>query len=58
MGVYGPHTQVKCLFNAFISGTCKKNILIYSQMRFQPHSLTAIGLKSGKKSIKWVSVAF
>ena len=55
----GPHTQVRCLFKAFISGTFNKNVLIYSQMRFQlhqSHSLTAIGLKSGKKSIKWVSV--
>ena len=59
MGVYGPHTQVRCLFKALIFGTCNKNILIYSQMRFQLyllHSLTAIGLKIGKKSINWVSV--
>ena len=35
MGVYGPHTQVKCLLKAFIFGTCKKNIIIYSQMGFQ-----------------------
>ena len=59
MGVYGPHTQVRCLFKALIFGTCNKNILIYSQMRFQLyllHSLTAIGLKSGKESINWVSV--
>ena len=51
--------QVKCLFKALIFGTCKKNILIYSHMRFQryqSHSMTAIGLKSGKKSINWVSV--
>ena len=51
MGVYGPHTQVRCLFKAFISGTYKKNILIYFQMRFQlyqSHSLTAIDLKVAK----------
>ena len=37
----------------------KKNILIYSQMRFQlyqAHIMTVIGLKSGKKSINWGSV--
>ena len=28
VGVYGPHTLVKCLFKALISGTCKKNMLI------------------------------
>ena len=59
VGVYGPATQVKCLFYALIFYTCKKNILIYSQMRFQlsqSHSLTAKGLKSGKKSRNWVSV--
>ena len=41
MGVYGPHTKVKCLLKALIFGTCKKNIT-YSQMRFQlyqSHSL-------------------
>ena len=51
--------QVKCLFKALIFGTCKKNILIYSHMRFQlyqSHSRIAIGLKSGKKSINWISV--
>ena len=60
MGVYGPHTQIKWLLKALIFHTCKKNILIYSQMRFllyQSHSLTATGLKSGRKSINWVSVA-
>ena len=59
MGVYGPHTQVKCLLKAFISGTCKNNIMIYSQMRFQlyqSHSLTVTGLKSGKKAKYRVSV--
>ena len=41
--------------------TCKKNILIYFQMRFQlyqSHCLTAAGLKIGKKSINWVSQHF
>ena len=55
MGGYGPHTQVKCL----ISGTCKKNIITYSQMRFQLyqlHSLTVTALKNDKKSKYWVSV--
>ena len=59
MGVYGPHTQVQCLLKAFIYGTCKKNIIIYSQMGFQlyqSHSLTVMGLKSGKKSKYWASV--
>ena len=59
MGVYGPHTQIKCLLKAFNFGTCKKNIIIYSQMGFQlyqSHSLTVTGLKSGKKSKYWVSV--
>ena len=53
VGVYGPHTQG--IFKAFIFGTCTKNILIYSQMRFelhQTHSMTAIGLESGKKANK------
>ena len=53
MGVKGPHTQVKCLLEALIFGTCKKNIIMYSQMRFQlyqSHSLTVTGLKIGKKS--------
>ena len=57
MGVYGPHTQFKCLLEAMIFGTCKKNIIMYSQMRFQPyqsHSLTVTGLKGGKKSKYWV----
>ena len=51
MGVYGPHTQFKCLLEAMIFGTCKKNIIMYSQMRFQPyqsHSLTVQGLKVAK----------
>ena len=59
MGVCGPHTQVKCLLKAFIFGTCKKNIIIYSQMRFnldERHSLKATVLESGKKCINWVSV--
>ena len=59
MGVYGPHTKVKCLFKALVFHTCEKNIIIYSQMRFQlyqSHRLIAIGLQSGKKSINWVSV--
>ena len=37
----------------------KKNILIYSQMRFQlypSHIMIVIWFKSGKESIKWVSV--
>ena len=53
MGVYGPHTKVKCLYKALIFIICKKNILMYSQMRFQlyqSHSLTAIGLKDVKSS--------
>ena len=53
MGVYGPHTQVKCLlFKAPIFSTCKKNTLIHSQIRiqlYQSYSLTDIGLKNGKK---------
>ena len=60
MTVYCPHTQVKCLFKALIFLTCKKNIIIYSQMRFQlyhSHHLTALGFQFGKKSINWVSVA-
>ena len=59
MGVYGPHTQFKCLLEAMIFGTCKKNIIMYSQMRFQPyqsHSLTVTGLKGGKKSKYWVLI--
>ena len=59
MDVYGPHRQIKHLFKALIFLTCKKNIIIYSQMRFQlyqSHRLTAIGLQTGKKSINWVSV--
>ena len=59
MGVNGPHTQVKRLFKALIFLTCKQNIIICSQMRFQlyqSHHLTAIGLQSGKKSTNWVSV--
>ena len=46
VSAYGPHTQVKCLLKALIFGTCKKNIIIYSQIKFQlyqPHSLTATG---------------
>ena len=37
----------------------KNNILIYSQMRFQlyqAHTVTVLGLKSGKMSINWRSV--
>ena len=59
MGVYGLHTQVKHLFKALIFLTCKQNIIIYSQMRFQlyqSHRLIAIGLQCVKKSINWVSV--
>ena len=59
MGIYGPQIQVKCLFEALIFHTCKKNIFIYSQMRFQiyqSHCLTATGLKSGKKSMNLVSM--
>ena len=51
VGVYDHHTHIKYLFKALIFGTCKKNILIYSYMRFQlckSHSLTAIGLKLAK----------
>ena len=57
VGVKGPHTQVKCPLEALIFGTCKKNIIMYSQMRFQlyqSHSLTVTGLKIGKKSKYWV----
>ena len=59
MGVYSSHTQVKHLFKALIFLTCKQNIIIYFQMRFQLyqlHRLTAIGLQSGKTSINWVSM--
>ena len=59
VGVYCPRTQIKCLFKGLVFGTCKKNILIYSQMKFQlyqSHSMTTIGLKSRKKSINSVSV--
>ena len=59
MGSYGCHTQVKCVFKALISGTCKKNIITYSKVRFQLYqlqSLKAIGLKNGKMSKYWVSV--
>ena len=59
VGVYGPHTQVKCLPKAFIFCTCKKNIIVYFQIGFQlyqSHSLTVTGLKSCKKSKYWVSV--
>ena len=59
MGIYGPQTQVKHLLKALIFLTCKQNLIIYSQMRFQlyqSHRLTAIGLQSAKKSINWVSV--
>ena len=55
------HTHVKCLFKALLFHTCKMNILIYSQMRFQLFqslSLTVIGLKSCKKSINKVSGGF
>ena len=59
VSVYGPHTQDKCLLKALIFGTFKKNIIMYSQLRFQLyqlHSLTVTGLKSGKISKYWVSV--
>ena len=59
MGVYGPYPQVKRLFKALLFLTCKQNIIIYSQMRFQLcqfHRLTAIGLQSDKQSLNWVSV--
>ena len=45
--------------NSWFLAHGKRNILMYSQMRFQlyqVHILTVIGLKSGKKSINWVSV--
>ena len=51
MGVYGPHTQVKCLPKVLIFDTSKKNIIIYSQMKFQfylSHSLTPTGLQVAK----------
>ena len=54
LGVNGPHIQVKCLFKALIFGTFRKNIYIYSHMRFNLyilHSLTAIGLKSSKSPL-------
>ena len=57
--VYDPHTQVKCLLKALIFGTCRKDIIMHSQMGFQlhqSHSLTVTGLKGGKKSKYWVSV--
>ena len=59
VSVYGPHTQVKCLPKALIFGTCRKDIIMHSQMGFQlhqSHSLTVTGLKGGKKSKYWVSV--
>ena len=49
VGIYGPHTQVKCLLKALIFGTYINNILISSQIGFelyQSHSLTVTGLKS------------
>ena len=52
VGIYGPHTQVKCLLKALIFGTYKNNILISSQIGFelyQSHSLTVTGLKSKQK---------
>ena len=52
--VYDPHTQVKGLLKALIFGTCKTNMIIYSQMRFQLYqslSLIDTGLKSGKNPI-------
>ena len=51
VGIYGPHTQVKCLLKALIFGTYKNNILISSQIGFelyQSHSLTVTGLKVAK----------
>ena len=57
VGIYGPHTQVKCLLKALIFGTYINNILISSQIGFelyQSHSLTVTGLKSSKKSKYWV----
>ena len=57
MGVYGPHTHIKCLFKALIFVTPK--IIIHSQRRislYQSLRLTAIGLQSGKKYINWVSM--
>ena len=59
MGIYGPHTWVKCLLKAKFWSTYKKNILIYSQMIFhldERHCLKATVLEGGKKSINWVSV--
>ena len=59
VSVYGPHTQVKCLLKALVFSTCKKNIIMYSQMGFQlyqSHRLTVTGLKSGKMFKYWVSV--
>ena len=57
VGIYGPHTQVKCLVKALIFGTYKNNILISSQIGFelyQSHSLTVTGFKSSKNSKYWV----
>ena len=54
VSVYGPHTQVKCLLKALIFGTCRKDIIMHSQMGFQlhqSHSLTVTdsqGLKVAK----------
>ena len=59
VGVHGPCTQIKCLFEALVFGTYKRNILTYSHMRlqlYQSHSTKVIGLKFGKTSIHWVSV--
>ena len=33
--IHGSHIHVKCLLKALVFGTWKKNILIYSHMRFQ-----------------------
>ena len=59
--IHGSHIHVShtCLFKALVFLTCEKNIIIYSQMRFQlyqSHRLKAFGLQSGKKAINWVSV--
>ena len=55
VSVYGPHTQVKCLLKALIFGTCRKEIIMHSQMGFQlhqSHSLTVTGQSQGLKVAK------
>ena len=57
--IHGPHIHVKCLLISLGFWHMQKMNILYSQMRFQlyrAHIMSVIGLKSGKKSINWVSV--